>query len=558
MVSQLQTHLTAIEGAYNKHPQVAAFKIPKLHPTTGKVDEWTSVSYAQFRADILAHASYWSIFLQSRNIKPGSVVTLWLRGLDYNDATLIFGISRAGYTLQLISLSIPTVEAVFDVAQRAESKIIIYDSSQKDLINAVSNPIPTHCRDLKAHQELLHNSSPSDEGLPVLDELAADPNAVVFILHTSGSTSGVPKLVPWTYQWLDHNITKLIVGDEYTSNKQSVNTWMGTFCHGGQLLSSARAFFAASTFVQPSSLAFDSDELIDMVRRCSLTVLAQFPPLFAIHLQRARRDPELRKILQSLSAVVLVGMAPTDADMAWCAEKKIPLQLAFASTEAGVLLMTIPGKPATWYYPVEASSYQFEPVEDEDPAPPAASNEGSAEQPRTQKLLELVVLSDSKGCPVPSLRSHKDGHFHTGDLFEEVAPGFYESRGRGDDWIKLLNAGRCDTRAIEGNALELCRDLIHSCVATGYYRPSVVLFVEPRADNKLNEAELQNEILRRITPGQVRMWAHEKIVDPRQILVAPMGSLPRTSIKGNIRRKAVEEMFKERLDRVYEEMSSKQ
>jgi acyl-CoA synthetase (AMP-forming)/AMP-acid ligase II len=327
MVSQLRTHLTAIEVAYNRSPQVAAFRIAKLHPTTGKVDEWLTVSYEQFRGDILAQATYWSGILQSRDIQPGSVVTLWLHGMDYNDATLIFGLSRAGYIPQLVSFSLPTAEGVYDVAQSAESKFIIYDSSQKEVVNAVPSPIPTQCRDIKEHQEHLRKTSPSDEGLPLLHEMATDPEAVVFIVLTSGSTYGPAKQVPWTHQWVENNIAKMIVQDEHASHQQNVNTWMGSICHGGQLLASAGAFLGASTMVQPSSLAFDSDELIDMARRCSLTILAQFPPLFALHLQRARKDPELLKVLQGLSAVVLAGMAPADGDIAWCVENNIPLQV---------------------------------------------------------------------------------------------------------------------------------------------------------------------------------------------------------------------------------------
>jgi acyl-coenzyme A synthetase/AMP-(fatty) acid ligase len=61
------------------------------------------------------------------------------------------------------------------------------------------------------------------------------------------------------------------------------------------------------------------------------------------------------------------------------------------------------------------------------------------------KLLELVVLAESEDCPALSLR-HTDGHFYTGDLFEEVIPGHYTSRGRKDDWIKCGGAGKCDTK----------------------------------------------------------------------------------------------------------------
>ncbi|KAJ2995924.1 hypothetical protein NUW54_g7305 [Trametes sanguinea] len=69
-------------------------------------------------------------------------------------------------------------------------------------------------------------------------------------------------------------------------------------------------------------------------------------------------------------------------------------------------------------------------------------------------------------CPHPSLR-HADGHYHTGDLFLEVAPGRYVSRGRDDDWIKSENSLRCDTKAIEDNVRATCAELVAECVVVG-------------------------------------------------------------------------------------------
>ena len=64
-----------------------------------------------------------------------------------------------------------------------------------------------------------------------------------------------------------------------------------------------------------------------------------------------------------------------------------------------------------------------------------------------RQLLELVIPAESEDCPHISLRQ-KDGHFHTGDLFQEVDPGSYAFCGRDDDWIKSANSLRCDTRYI--------------------------------------------------------------------------------------------------------------
>lgn len=92
------------------------------------------------------------------------------------------------------------------------------------------------------------------------------------------------------------------------------------------------------------------------------------------------------------------------------------------------------------FRPVEGVSYEFRPVTLEDDADATSGNKSAG-----VKLLELIVLSNSPDCPHPSFR-HADGHFHTGDFFEEVHPGQYASRGRNDDWIKSANGLRCDTK----------------------------------------------------------------------------------------------------------------
>ena len=86
--------------------------------------------------------------------------------------------------------------------------------------------------------------------------------------------------------------------------------------------------------------------------------------------------------------------------------------------------------------PLEGVAYGFFPVE---PPTPSESKHHS-----TGRMLELVILAESGDCPDASLRQ-SDGHFHTGDLFQEASPGHYIARGRADDWIKSDNGLRCDT-----------------------------------------------------------------------------------------------------------------
>lgn len=105
------------------------------------------------------------------------------------------------------------------------------------------------------------------------------------------------------------------------------------------------------------------------------------------------------------------------------------------------MLLSIGGKgrDAPILHPLQGVSYGFFPTEK------SASLESNHQS--TGRMLELVILAESPDCPDISLR-HEDGHFHTGDLFHEVSPGRYISRGRDDDWIKSDNALRCDTQYV--------------------------------------------------------------------------------------------------------------
>lgn len=106
------------------------------------------------------------------------------------------------------------------------------------------------------------------------------------------------------------------------------------------------------------------------------------------------------------------------------------------------MLLSIGGRDRTapFLRPLEGVHYGFEPT-----APVSPSEAGHQS---TGRMYELVIYSDSGDCPDASLRHSEDGHFHTGDLFQEPIPGAYVFRGRDDDWIKSENSLRCDTKYV--------------------------------------------------------------------------------------------------------------
>ncbi|KAK7682329.1 hypothetical protein QCA50_014533 [Cerrena zonata] len=66
--------------------------------------------------------------------------------------------------------------------------------------------------------------------------------------------------------------------------------------------------------------------------------------------------------------------------------------------------------------------------------------------------------------------------------------------------------------------------------------------------------QLKLEIVRRMHSFNSRRYIEERISNPRLVFVVASGSLPRTSTKGNIRRRAVEETYKGDMDKAYESL----
>lgn len=300
--------------------------------------------------------------------------------------------------------------------------------------------------------------------------------------------------------------------------------------------------------ILPTQIPYPSSELRHMVKEGGLTALFMFSSFLHKLLHEARDDKSLVQLLQDMRHVSYGGLPLDTADEEWGRAQGMNFVNVFASTEVGLMAQT-PGKgpDEEFLQPFPGTGYEFVPLSGDD------DQENFVDG---KQLLELVIPPSSPDCPSPSLRSEKDGKYHTGDLFIEAKPGKYVSKGRNDDWIKMEISLRCDTRSIEENALEMCgKDLISQASVVGSGRPSPVLIVEPaegvKIGNELDDRKLKDEILRRVQPFHERRYLHERIDSTNFILVVPQGALPRTASKGNVQRKMVEKVFEGELNKVY-------
>ncbi|KAE9396267.1 acetyl-CoA synthetase-like protein [Gymnopus androsaceus JB14] len=516
MSSSLQTHLTILKDSSERFCDLPAFKIPSEDSTSNGIPRWEIITFKQFYDDVELCAKYWAHELGTK-IALKSVVGLWIGGLTYSDIVHIYGVSRAGYVPQLFSLRLPNPIVIYELLSKAGASALICDSVTSGFAVG-ETPVPV----LRAPS--FSEIDPTLYMGPTPALPSCEPSECAFVFHTSGSTSGSPKLVPCNYRWLDavaRKNSQLCIPRD--SSRQDVSTWIGSMCHIGQTTLLISLMQYGTCIVQPKRMPFSTEELIDMIKYLA-----------------ARKDPSLLSLLVNLEEVTTTGLALSQEDEAF-AYNSVSQNL-FGSTECGAsTLLSIGGNdPNNRHHlrPLQGQSYAFVPIQ----------SDSTQDHQSTARLLEFIVLADSGDCPDVSLRQ-ADGHFHTGDLFQEVGPNSYIFAGRDDDWIKTENSLRCDTKSIEDNARAMCGALISECIVVGTGRPSPVLFIETEA--KMDESKLKREIFRKIRQFHSRRYIHESITSAKMILVVPKGSLPRTASKGNYSKKAVEETYQTQLDELY-------
>lgn len=138
--------------------------------------------------------------------------------MTYVDVLHIYAMVRAGYVPQLFSLRLPNPDVIFELLAKSNGKAMIFDESFGTVES--QDGVPTHvASDVRAEPVC-------DVTLPPIAE-GTDGDETLMIFHTSGSTSGRPKLVPCSYEWWDMCLKK---GKQCTAprnpGRQDVTAWM--------------------------------------------------------------------------------------------------------------------------------------------------------------------------------------------------------------------------------------------------------------------------------------------------------------------------------------------
>ena len=106
-------------------------------------------------------------------------------------------------------------------------------------------------------------------------------------------------------------------------------------------------------------------------------------------------------------------------------------------------------------------------------------------------------------------------------------------------------------RSIEDGVRATCGELVFDCIIVGEGRIRPTLFVEVSEKGTMDVEKLKEEMVDRMRQFNHRHYVQERITSTKHVVVVERGALPRTAAKGNIRRQAVEEEYKELLDGIY-------
>lgn len=99
-------------------------------------------------------------------------------------------------------------------------------------------------------------------------------------------------------------------------------------CHIGQEFMLLGSIQHGSCVIQPTTISFSSEELMDMIRTCGLNRLNQFAAFLAKQLQTSRNHPKLLSMLANLDEVLYSGMPLARSEQEWALQNDIKLRVS--------------------------------------------------------------------------------------------------------------------------------------------------------------------------------------------------------------------------------------
>ncbi|KAI0367704.1 acetyl-CoA synthetase-like protein [Pilatotrama ljubarskyi] len=519
-------YLSLLVQRFRENPEKPVFR-----QYIGRNDSWDLMTYRALERRLLVAKTHWHGTLAPLRLKPLDIVGLWLTGSKFSDLVNAIAVSALGYTPQFFSAYFENISTILELLSQSGGKALIFDTTYTAKVGgggALEIPHFTALDDSEIAVASETTKSGESSAPAFCPDAPVGPEDVAALFHSSGTTGGRPKIIPNTYKMLNAVIARKLPEAGLFSasgdDAQIVINTIGSLANIATFHIFLGCIYAGGCLVQSSSLAITPEEFVGMTRTCSLNRLAVYSTFLSNLIRVAKQDNSVKAALQGLRDIFHTGVALNKEDDEWAHANGLKVINSYSTTETGPLMRASGGSDAfaRLLRPLPGSHVVFLP------------RNNSEDDSGGLQLYELVVPSDSDECPPPEF-CDTDGYYHTKDLFECVEDGWVY-RGRAGDWLKVV-PGFCDTKNMEDIVRKACPDLVHEVVVVGAGRAFPCLVVESAIDGLTDEkrTELSKEIVQRISELNKNLFPHERVQDPRKILVVEKGVLPRTTEKGNVR-----------------------
>jgi acyl-coenzyme A synthetase/AMP-(fatty) acid ligase len=134
-----------------------------------------------------------------------------LRGYAYSDNVHIQGLNWAGYIPQLLSLRMTDPTVIYELLLKSNAVALLHEPDNTSLLK--DSPLPTFpAGDIQSETDAAQ--------LPATPWHPSNADDELFIYHTSGSISGIPKLVPITARWMNYTLDMSTFYEQRSNKKR--------------------------------------------------------------------------------------------------------------------------------------------------------------------------------------------------------------------------------------------------------------------------------------------------------------------------------------------------
>ncbi|KIP04376.1 hypothetical protein PHLGIDRAFT_120740, partial [Phlebiopsis gigantea 11061_1 CR5-6] len=316
-----------------------------LRPYLGPAPDWGRITFREWDQLLAAATLHWRGALAS--LEPGDVVGVWhvarlctphgpltrrlrrLTGSRWTDLLHICGVAAAGFVPQLFS-AVFTPHVVKALLALGGAEAVVFDADafpdapRESALRAWPAPGADALRAIVAEHPTTLETAEAD--LPAVGERDA-----CAVFHSSGTTSGLPKLIPTSHllmkTFIEHKFPDCLVSSEYDASSYVYNS-LGSLAHVGSFQCFHAAAVHGACTAQASSMAMAPAEMLHMVRACGLNALVQYGTFVAAHIRAARDgDAHVRDALHAFRQILYTGVALPDEDEQWAADEGLSMSV---------------------------------------------------------------------------------------------------------------------------------------------------------------------------------------------------------------------------------------